>query len=111
MTNLKCYYCKLDGKEQVAVATVHDVRGCLDVCIAHAKWRFTTSMGFGHSVDCQHGSAERTKRIDELERALAPVVKSLRRYVYSGVDTTVTLNNEEVEAIRAAAGFMPPIKG
>ena len=110
MTSLKCYYCKLDGKDALAIATVHDVRGCLDVCIEHAKLRFTTSMGFGHSSDCQHGSAERTARINELERALAPLVKRLRRYVYSGVDTTVTLNNEEVELIRASAGFMPPIK-
>lgn len=110
MTHLHCYYCLHEGKEVFAHATIHDVRGCLHVCQKHAKWRFTTSMGIGHSPDCQYGTAERTARIDELERALAPLVKRLRRYVYSGVDTSVTLNNDEVQQIRAAAGFMPPIK-
>ena len=36
------------------VVTLHDARGCVDVCIGHAQWRFTTSMAFGHETNCKH---------------------------------------------------------
>lgn len=51
-TELRCYYCRLDGKDELAHATFHDRRGCKHVCMKHAKWRFTTSWMFGHSADC-----------------------------------------------------------
>lgn len=50
---LTCYYCRqFDGKEEPAHVTLHDKRGCLHVCIRHAKWRFAKSWLFGHSEDC-----------------------------------------------------------
>lgn len=37
--------------------TIHDQRGCVDVCAEHAIWRLTqTSMAVGHSMGCKHVS-------------------------------------------------------
>jgi len=59
MTELRCYYCRLEGKNDVlAHVTLHDRRGCQHVCMAHAKWRLTTSWMFGHSPDCPHAPAQ-----------------------------------------------------
>lgn len=49
---LFCFYCEKDGKRERAHVTIHDKRGCLDVCIKHAQWRFTTSQMSGHSESC-----------------------------------------------------------
>jgi hypothetical protein len=49
---LKCHYCALDGIENPAHITMHDGRGCLHVCVEHAKWRLTKAWMFGHSSDC-----------------------------------------------------------
>jgi hypothetical protein len=52
-TDLRCYYCRqFEGKDAPAHVTLHDKRGCLHVCMEHARWRFTTSWAFGHSPDC-----------------------------------------------------------
>lgn len=59
MTELRCHYCReLDGADRPACVTLHDKRGCKHVCIAHAKWRFTTSWLFGHSPDCLVGGVK-----------------------------------------------------
>jgi hypothetical protein len=58
-----CFYCALDqergdnpmaGAEPVPMQlfTVHDQRGCLHVCFAHAAWRRTTSTMGGHDERC-----------------------------------------------------------
>jgi hypothetical protein len=74
MTQLVCYYCErgtamreagitiasTDARGRAATVTVHDRRGCLHVCWAHAKWRSTTSMLGGHSTDCAVMLAQRT---------------------------------------------------
>jgi hypothetical protein len=62
-----CHYCFLDTgrSDQYKVAgkladaelypiqifTVHDLRGCVHVCWAHANWRRTKGGG-GHGQDC-----------------------------------------------------------
>jgi hypothetical protein len=53
-----CHYCNMgynlpDGEPYpMQLFTVHDARGCVHVCFAHAKWRREQSqMGDGH-----HGS-------------------------------------------------------
>jgi hypothetical protein len=56
-TKLRCYYCRLDGKDTIAPITLHDRRGCKHVCVSHAKWRFPASIVFGHSPDCAEGRA------------------------------------------------------
>lgn len=50
----RCWYCRIEKRPDVpvAVATIHDRRGCKDVCAEHAKWRLSTSFAFGHSLDC-----------------------------------------------------------
>jgi hypothetical protein len=62
---LRCYYCQLDGKDELAHLTVHDRRGCKHVCIKHAKWRCTTSWMFGHSPDCPFHRNEQQKKETE----------------------------------------------
>jgi hypothetical protein len=51
---LQCAYCYREGviEPPVALATIHDRRGCLHVCAKHAAWRLTTSFMLGHSQDC-----------------------------------------------------------
>lgn len=34
------------------IFTIHDRRGCLPVCFAHADWRMSQSMMPGHSLGC-----------------------------------------------------------
>lgn len=47
----KCFYC--DPNEQsYVVVTVHDRRGCVNVCVEHAKLRLSILMAYGHSLDC-----------------------------------------------------------
>jgi hypothetical protein len=58
-TGLLCYYCQIfDSKKSPANVTLHDKRGCFHVCMKHAKWRFTTSWMFGHSLNCPFKSVE-----------------------------------------------------
>lgn len=61
---MKCHY---DTHHEIqcigpAIATLHDARGCVDVCIAHAQWRFKISMAFGHSASCKHVENTNGKR-------------------------------------------------
>jgi hypothetical protein len=64
VTTLLCAYCKKGqamreaglppgARATIAWATVHDMRGCMHVCVGHARWRSTTSLSVGrHSADC-----------------------------------------------------------
>jgi hypothetical protein len=51
---LTCFYCKeFDRKADVAARiTIHDLRGCKQVCFKHAQWRMTRSWIGGHGGAC-----------------------------------------------------------
>lgn len=51
---MKCFY---EGESlikcgDIVRTTLHDTRGCVDVCDEHAMWRMTTSMAGGHGAAC-----------------------------------------------------------
>jgi len=63
MQHLLCFYCERGialreagitqpPKGRVAHVTIHDRRGCRQVCWAHANWRGRNSVAGGHSSDC-----------------------------------------------------------
>lgn len=63
-SRMVCYYCSRNEAMREAgltdpnpwvVVTVHDQRGCYDLCWSHALWRQKTSAIGGHSKDCPRG--------------------------------------------------------
>lgn len=46
---------------------VHDRRGCVLVCAAHAAWRRKTSQAMGHSSDCPNAADKWWRHVTQVE--------------------------------------------
>ena len=63
---MKCAYA---GKSTISpcvgpvAVTMHDIRGCREVCYAHAKWLIDgASVMVGHSRDCMRGAVDAARK-------------------------------------------------